>query len=110
GDAVAGRGFAGQPKAAKIEQGSAADVVTDGKVPLSRQRDQISQRYRFGKTADPVIARMDLHQGPGVGSDGALVIGQARDVGGADLAQDGAAHPHDVGNAKTAADLDELAA
>ena len=42
--------------------------------------------------------------------DGALVVGQARAVGGADFAESGAAFGHDVGNAEAVADFDELTA
>src|SRR5438105_3236217 len=52
---------------------------------------------------------MNLQKGAGRGADGALVVGQAGDVGRADFAKDGPADTHDVGNAKAAADLDELA-
>src|SRR5579863_5116616 len=42
--------------------------------------------------------------------DGALVVGEARAVGGADFAKRGAAFGHDVRNAEAVADFDELSA
>ena len=42
-------------------------------------------------------------------ADGELVIGDARSVGGADFAENGAALGHDVGNAESVADFDQLA-
>ena len=44
------------------------------------------------------------------GRDRLGVVAQVRAIGGADLAQHGAAAPHDVGDAELAADLDQLAA
>src|SRR5262245_38270228 len=63
----------------------------------------------MGEARDAVITTVDLQECAGVWADGLFVIGKPSDIRGADLAQDGAADGHDLGNAKAAADLNQLA-
>ena len=53
---------------------------------------------------------MHSQQQPGTFGDGMLVVGDARAIGGPDLAQHRARFRHHVGNAERAADLDQFAA
>ena len=53
---------------------------------------------------------MDLQHERGVGLEGALVVGEAGSIRGADLDQPAARLAHDLGHAEPAADLDQLAA
>ena len=77
---------------------------------LAAQGDEVGERHRLGEAGDAIVAGVDLHQSCGVRADGFFEVAEARDVGGADLLQDGAADGHDVGDAEAAADFDELAA
>ena len=53
---------------------------------------------------------MHAQEQAGAIGDGALVIAQARSIGSADFAEQRAAFGHDIGNAETIADFDQLAA
>jgi len=53
---------------------------------------------------------MHAEEEAGVIGDGALVVAQAGAIGGADFAEDRAAFGHDVWNAETVANFDQLAA
>ncbi len=64
----------------------------------------------LGKAGDGEVGPMNAEQQARALGDGALVVGQARAVGGADFAQRGLRFRHHVGNAEGASDLDEFAA
>ena len=74
------------------------------------QASQVGDRDVFGEPHDPVVAGMDAEQGGGLGSDRAGVIGESSLIGRPDFAEPGAGDLEDLGEAKTAADLDQLAA
>ena len=77
---------------------------------LVRQRGKLLGAHLLVKALNAVVGRMNLQDHGRVGRDGALVVGQVRAVGGADLDEPGARGRHDIGDAEAAADLDELAA
>ena len=95
---------------AEVEQRAAADVVDHRQTVLSARARPARPATPLGEAGNAVVARVDPHQRGGVRADGAFVVGQAGDVRGADLAEDGPADGHDFGDAEAAADLDELAA
>src|SRR5205823_5976463 len=92
----------GEAEAPEVEKRPAADVVDDGKIVLLAERHEVGEIDTLGEAGDAVIARVDLHQRAGGGTDRLLVVGETCDVGGADLAQRGAADGHDVGDAEAA--------
>ena len=59
---------------------------------------------------DPVVRRMDAHDGSRVFVDGVQVVSGMGAVCGADLVQGDAGSGHDIRNPETAADFNELAA
>ena len=109
-NAVAGDRFALKAETAEVDERTAADVVNYRQAVLFAQTDQVSQGHGLSETRDAIVARMHLHECPGIGADGLLVVGQARDVSRPNLAQHGAADRHDFRNAKATADLDQLPA
>jgi hypothetical protein len=65
---------------------------------------------RGSEAGHGVIAGMDLHQQRGFRADGLGVVLLVRAIGGANLHQPDLRPAHHVGDAKGAADLDQLAA
>ena len=69
-----------------------------------------SRRGLLGEAGDFEVRAMHAEQEARAVVDGALVVGDARAVGGADFAQRGLRLRHHVGNAERAADFDQFAA
>ena len=109
-DAVPRHRLAVEAEALEVDEGAAADVVDHRDAVLLAQRHQLRQRRRLGEAGHAVVAGVDPQQRRRVGAEGALVVGDAGDVGGADLPEDSAADDQDFRDAEAAADLDELAA
>ena len=72
--------------------------------------DELFQSHFGGEADDFIVARVDFEQQRGFFVDGVFVIRRMGAIGRADFAQNRAALGHDLGNAKGAADLDQLAA
>jgi hypothetical protein len=89
-----------------VEQGAAAQVVEHGEVAIVCEPGELDRVGRVGEANDSVIAGVHVHDEGGVRSDRGFVIGEARLVGGADLAQPDAAGGHDLRQAIGTADLD----
>ena len=94
----------------EINEHSASQVHEKRQAMLARERGEISLRDRRGEALYRVIAGVHLHERSGAGRDCAGVVLQVRAVGGSNFPQLASGARHDVGNAKSAADLDQLAA
>ena len=95
---------------AKIGEAARAEVFEEGDFGFVAKGNEFGERGAGGETGDAKVGGMDAEQETGVFIDGALVVGDARAVGGAHFAEDGAALVHDVGNTEAIADFDEFAA
>ena len=73
-------------------------------------RDQLFERHFRGKADDLVIAGVDFKQQRGFFVYGIFVVRWMRAIGTANFFQNRSALGHDFGNAKRAADFDQLAA
>jgi len=104
------RSLVTQPMAAQVAQVAAPLVHEHGHAAPAAEARQVRQRHGVGEADDAVIARMHLQEERRLRTDRPLVVGEARLVRRAHLAQDGAALREDVGDAERAADLDQLAA
>ena len=86
------------------------EVVDQQEVPRLRERRELGQRDLLGEPDGAEVGRVHPHQGGRVRADRALVVGDARAVGGPDLDQPGAGRREDLGDPERAADLDQLTA
>ena len=86
-----------------------AQIVDDGQIVAPRHRDQLFEAGPLGETDGTEVRLMDTKQQSRLPADCGFVVGGARAVGRADLAQTRARTREHVGNAKAVADLDQLA-
>src|SRR2546422_446272 len=89
------------PERREVNQAAAAQVLEEDEPVLARELDHLVKRGALREAHDAEIARVDAHQHARALAHGGGVIGQARAVGGAHLAQDGAALGADVDRKST---------
>ncbi len=105
---LTGGGFLGEQR--EIGQGAAAEIVDHQGGALVGKGDELVESRLRGEADDAVVARVHAQHGARALAPGMLDVAQIGAVRGAHLDQASAAFGEDVGNAKTVADLDELAA
>ena len=110
GIATGSRDGLGDAAGREIGEAAGAEVFVHGKAVAAGERDELFERGALGEAGDAEIRGVDAKQQARAVIDRALVVAGAGAVGGAHLAQDGAAFGHDVGDAEAVADFDELAA
>jgi hypothetical protein len=94
----------------EIDQHATAQIDDERDAVLMRELSEVGFGHRRGEPLNRVIAGVHLHDGGGARGERFGEILEMRAVGGADFDQFDAGALHDVGDAKRAADFDQLAA
>ena len=110
GQGLGGRGFVRQAVAGQIVDGATAQVDDKGQAAFLAQCGQRAFIGALSETFDAVIAGVHLQHQRCFGVDGLGNIGHACAVGGAHFTQAATGGGHDVGQAKSAADLYQFTA
>ena len=104
-----GQALARRRLALEMDEHAGAEVVHERQPVPSGDRCQLGHRRLLGEADDPEVRLVHAQQHGRLGADGALVVGGARAICGADLAQPRARAREHVRDPEAVADLDQLA-
>ena len=94
----------------EIDQNARSEIVQEGRVGGAGDFRELRSPDLRGKTLDAIVRRVDFQDYAGLGGHRVAVVLRMGAIGRPDLDKPRAGARHDVGHAKSAADLDELAA
>ena len=99
-----------QTELCEIDQGAAAEIDHQRQVRCMGEGRQLGFGHRGSETRDHVIAGVHFHDQRAARCDGSAEIGGMGAIGSADFDQACTGARHDIGDAESTADLDQLTA